>query len=101
MRFVAFPATEYDEILSGYQPGQMIERWANQRFEDHLCPRHQGTAQPFDPADSPRELHHINWPSESLSLSGIVMTIILIWTYYLIVYFMSRIIIIIIIIIIW
>jgi hypothetical protein len=26
MRFVAFPATEYDEILSGYQPGQMVER---------------------------------------------------------------------------
>jgi len=25
MRFVAFPATEYDEVLSGYQPGQMIE----------------------------------------------------------------------------
>jgi hypothetical protein len=24
--FVAFPATEYDEILSGYQPGQMVER---------------------------------------------------------------------------
>jgi hypothetical protein len=26
LRFVAFPATEYDEILSGYQPGQMVER---------------------------------------------------------------------------
>jgi len=26
MRFVAFPATEYDEVLSGYQPGQMVER---------------------------------------------------------------------------
>jgi hypothetical protein len=25
MRFVAFPATEYDEVLSGYQPGQMVE----------------------------------------------------------------------------
>jgi hypothetical protein len=24
MRFVAFPATEYDEVLSGYQPGQMV-----------------------------------------------------------------------------
>jgi hypothetical protein len=44
MGFVAFPATEYDEVLSGYQPGQMIERWANQRFEDHLCPRPQGTS---------------------------------------------------------
>jgi hypothetical protein len=27
MRFVAFPATEYDEVLSGYQPSQMVERW--------------------------------------------------------------------------
>jgi hypothetical protein len=28
MRFVAFPAIEYDEILSGYryQPGQMVEQ---------------------------------------------------------------------------
>jgi hypothetical protein len=26
MRFVALPATEYDEVLSGYQPGQMVER---------------------------------------------------------------------------
>jgi hypothetical protein len=25
MRFVAFPATEYDEVLLGYQPGQMVE----------------------------------------------------------------------------
>jgi len=25
-KFVAFPATEYDEVLSGYQPGQMVER---------------------------------------------------------------------------
>jgi hypothetical protein len=23
--FVAFPATEYDEVLSGYQLGQMVE----------------------------------------------------------------------------
>jgi len=44
MRFVAFPATEYDEVFSGYQPGQMVERWKNQRFEDHLCPRPQGTS---------------------------------------------------------
>jgi len=43
MRFVAFPATEYDEVLSGYQPGQMVERWENQRFEDRLCPRPQDT----------------------------------------------------------
>jgi hypothetical protein len=26
MRFVAFPATEYDEVLSDYQPGQIVER---------------------------------------------------------------------------
>jgi hypothetical protein len=26
MRFVAFPATEYDEVLLGYQPGQMVEQ---------------------------------------------------------------------------
>jgi hypothetical protein len=26
MRFVAFLATEYDQVLSGYQPGQMVER---------------------------------------------------------------------------
>jgi hypothetical protein len=25
MGFVAFPATEYDEILLGYQPGQVVE----------------------------------------------------------------------------
>jgi hypothetical protein len=26
MRFVAFLVTEYDEVLSGYQPGQMVEQ---------------------------------------------------------------------------
>jgi hypothetical protein len=26
LRFVAFPATEYDEVFSGYQPGQMVDR---------------------------------------------------------------------------
>jgi hypothetical protein len=26
MRFVAFLATEYDEVISGYQPGQMVEQ---------------------------------------------------------------------------
>jgi hypothetical protein len=25
-RFVAFSATEHDEVFSGYQPGQMVER---------------------------------------------------------------------------
>jgi len=34
---------KYDEVLSGYQPGKMVERWANQHFEDHLCPRPQDT----------------------------------------------------------
>jgi hypothetical protein len=33
MRFVAFPATEYDEVLSGYQPGQMVELCRHQRYE--------------------------------------------------------------------
>jgi hypothetical protein len=44
MRFVAFPATEYDEVLLGYQPGQMVEQWENQCFKDHLCPCPQGTS---------------------------------------------------------
>jgi hypothetical protein len=35
---------DFDEVFSGYQPGQMVERWANQRFEDHLCPRPQDTS---------------------------------------------------------
>jgi hypothetical protein len=26
MRFIAFPVTEYDEVLLGCQPGQMVER---------------------------------------------------------------------------
>jgi hypothetical protein len=26
LRFVAFPVTEHDEVLSGYQTGQMVER---------------------------------------------------------------------------
>jgi hypothetical protein len=30
MRFVAFPATEY-EVLLCYQPGQMVERWKKRR----------------------------------------------------------------------
>jgi hypothetical protein len=48
----------------------MVERRENQRFEDHLCPRPQGTslifftAQPFDPADSPKELHHTQSPGK-------------------------------------
>jgi hypothetical protein len=43
-RCVAFPVTGYDEVFSGYQLGQMVERWKNQHFEDHLCPRPQGTS---------------------------------------------------------
>jgi len=26
VRFAAFPATEYNEVLLGYQPGQMVEQ---------------------------------------------------------------------------
>jgi hypothetical protein len=46
-----FPGDYTDQVLLGYQPGQMVE-------PDGL--RNVGliTAQPFDPADSPRELHH-------------------------------------------
>jgi hypothetical protein len=44
LRFVAFPATEYGKVFSGYQPGQMVERCKNQRFVEHLCPRPQGTS---------------------------------------------------------
>jgi len=47
VRFVAFLATEFDEVLLGYQPGQMVERWKKkkkQHFKDHLCPRPQGTS---------------------------------------------------------
>jgi hypothetical protein len=53
--FVAFPVTEYDEVLSGYQPGEMVE----DKDRDGL--RNVGllTAQPSDLADSLRELHHI------------------------------------------
>jgi hypothetical protein len=89
----------------------MVQRWKNQRFEDHLCPLPQGTslimvgknilskfipgpvclhkrsvggfnghfaritAQPFDPADSPRELLHTQSPGKqqiSLSLHNVI-----------------------------
>jgi len=39
-----FPANEYDDIFSGYLPGQMVERRKNQRFEDNLYPHPQGTS---------------------------------------------------------
>jgi hypothetical protein len=32
----------YSEILSGYQPGQVVEWWKHQRFEDHFCTHSQG-----------------------------------------------------------
>jgi hypothetical protein len=42
----------------------------NQRFEDHLCPRPQDvgffTAQPFDAADRPRELHHSIYKADQI-----------------------------------
>jgi hypothetical protein len=44
MSWCLYKSHQYDEVLSGYQPGQMVERWANQRFEDYLCPRPQGTS---------------------------------------------------------
>jgi hypothetical protein len=55
LRFVAFPATEYDGVFSGYQPGQM----AGGEDEDRNGLQNIGflTTQPFDPADSPRKLH--------------------------------------------
>jgi hypothetical protein len=36
MRFVAFPATEYDEVLSGYQPGQMINQTSTLRTRTEM-----------------------------------------------------------------
>jgi hypothetical protein len=32
----------YSEVLSGYQPGRVVGRWTNRRFEDHFCPHPQG-----------------------------------------------------------
>jgi hypothetical protein len=68
MRFDAFPAREYNEVFSGYQPGKVVQFCINQRFEDHFCPRPQGrclrnvgfykTETP-NPADSPRKLHYM------------------------------------------
>jgi hypothetical protein len=42
IRFDAFPASEYSEVFSGYQPGEVVQFCRDQRFEDHLCPRPQG-----------------------------------------------------------
>jgi hypothetical protein len=51
-----------DEVLSGYQPGQRFE----DEDEDRDGLRNVGflTAQPFDPADSPREFHHTQSPGK-------------------------------------
>jgi hypothetical protein len=38
---------QYNKILSGYQPRQVVKWRKNQRFEDHLCPRAQGTEVPI------------------------------------------------------
>jgi len=35
--------TEYNEVLLGYQPGQVVEWWKSQCFKDYLCPHPQGT----------------------------------------------------------
>jgi hypothetical protein len=49
VRSGAFPATEYNDVLSGYQRSQVVELWKKQRFEDHLCPRPQGADAVFSP----------------------------------------------------
>jgi hypothetical protein len=47
----------YDEVLSGYQLSQMVFF----------------TAQPFDPADSLRELHHTHSPGkQQISLPSVI-----------------------------
>jgi hypothetical protein len=63
-RFVAFPAPEYD-VLSGYQPGQMVNEDRNGLRNVSLL-----TAQPFDPADSPRELHQTTTTTTRLPNCG-------------------------------
>jgi hypothetical protein len=36
VRFVAFPATDYDEVLSGYQPGDSPREHHNGRVSEDL-----------------------------------------------------------------
>jgi hypothetical protein len=64
----------YNEVLLGYQPGQVVEWWKNQCFKDHWYrypyqhPEDEDryglqnvvffTVQSLDLADSPRELHY-------------------------------------------
>jgi hypothetical protein len=69
-----------DEVLLGYQPGQIVERWKNQRFVDRDGLRNVGffTAQPFDPADSPRELHHTQ-SLEKQQISCNITSFVKIW----------------------
>jgi len=52
---VAFPATEYDEVLS------LSDEYPEDEDRNDL--RNVGllTAQPFYPADRPRELHHYKY----------------------------------------
>jgi hypothetical protein len=42
IRFDAFLATEYNEVFSGYQPGEVVQFSRDQHFEDHICPRPHG-----------------------------------------------------------
>jgi hypothetical protein len=32
----------FNEVFSGYQPGEVVQFFRDQHFEDHLCPRPQG-----------------------------------------------------------
>jgi hypothetical protein len=54
----------YNKIFLGYQSCQLVEWRENQRFEDHLRPRPQGTEvgffaiEPIDAAGSPRRFYY-------------------------------------------
>jgi hypothetical protein len=50
-------ATKYNKIFSGYQPRQLAEWRKNQRFEDHLRPRLQGT----EVAEFPMDGNLVGW----------------------------------------
>jgi len=43
IEFKDFMVTKFNKMFSGYQPRQVVERQANGCFENHLCPRYQGT----------------------------------------------------------
>jgi hypothetical protein len=53
VRFDAFPASVYDEVFSGYQPGKMDKFFRDKHFEDHLCPRPQGNWIELGKVDNP------------------------------------------------